>query len=77
MKTKTYIVSGSGGVNLRELPSTTLGKVAVKLPVGAEVEVVEDIRATNIVGSKTYYSCVWYKKRALWCVTKLLTPKQA
>lgn len=76
MSSKTYIVTGSGGANLRELPSTTLGKVVVKLPTGAEIEVVDDIKGTNVVGSTTYYSCVRYNKRYLWCVSKLLTPKK-
>ena len=70
---KTYHVTNEAGAYLRDLPSTTEGKIVVHLPRGALVKVCEDWCATNGVGSITKYLCIKHNGTWLWCVSGLLT----
>ncbi len=69
---KTYHVTNEAGANLRDLPSSTNGKVVAHLPKGALVQVCEDWTAENTVGSTTKYMAVKHGGKWLWCVDKLL-----
>ena len=69
---KTYHVSNKAGANLRDLPSSTAGKIVAHLPQGSLVQVCEDWTAVNGVGSITKYLCIKHEGKWLWCVSSLL-----
>lgn len=50
-----YIVIGDSGANIRDNPSTKLGKIIKNVKKGTILNIIEDWTAVNTVGSKTVY----------------------
>lgn len=72
MKTKTYIVTGKNGTDLRVLPSASSAFVR-HLDCGAKVEVISEFTAVSTTDRSTHYFCIESDGQYHWAAAEDLS----